>query len=116
MTKSRAFKPPGKKVVQPTDHQIEFVVADVAETAHRAPEEKQQAYYSGGKKRHTLESRVVVNGRTRQVSCTHHGRGPVHDFALYQRGKVGPHKSPGVFAGSGPQVLSKLRAKCRTPQ
>lgn len=32
LTKSRAFKLPGKKVLQPADHQIEFIVVDVAET------------------------------------------------------------------------------------
>ena len=32
LTKSRAFKLPGKKVLQPSDHKIEFVVVDVAET------------------------------------------------------------------------------------
>lgn len=41
---------------------------------------KQQAYYSGKKKRHTLKSQVVANGTNRQVICTATGRGPTHDF------------------------------------
>ena len=59
---------------------------------------------------------MAINGRTRQVICTHHGRGPVHDFALYQRSKVEPHESLEVLADSGYQGLSKLHAKGRTPQ
>ncbi len=47
--------------------------------------------------------------------CTHHGRGPVHDFALYQRSKVEPHESLEVLADSGYQGLSKLHARGRTP-
>ena len=59
---------------------------------------------------------MVVSGRTRQVICTHQGRGPVHDFALYQRSKVEPHESLEVLADSGYQGLAKLHAKSRTPR
>lgn len=83
--------------------------------ARRAPEKKQRAYYSGKKKRHTLKSQVVIDGRTRQILCTHHGRGPVHDFALYQRSKLEPHESLEVLADSGYQGLQKLHGKSRTP-
>ena len=37
LTKSKAFKLPGKKQLQPADHQIEFVVVDVAETPVERP-------------------------------------------------------------------------------
>ena len=37
LTKSRAFKLPGKKKLQPADHAIEFVVVDVAETPVERP-------------------------------------------------------------------------------
>ena len=63
-----------------------------------------------------MKSQVVVNGQTRQVVCTHHGRGPVHDFALYQRSRLQLHESLEVLADSGYQGLSKLHEKSRTPQ
>jgi Helix-turn-helix of DDE superfamily endonuclease len=37
LTKSRAFKLPGKKKLQPSDHEIEFIVVDVAETPIERP-------------------------------------------------------------------------------
>jgi hypothetical protein len=37
LTKSRAFRLPGKKKLQPADHEIEFVVVDVAETPVERP-------------------------------------------------------------------------------
>jgi hypothetical protein len=37
LTKSRAFKLPGKKVLQPANHEIEFIVVDVAETPVERP-------------------------------------------------------------------------------
>lgn len=59
---------------------------------------------------------MVINGHTRQVICTHHGRGPVHDFALYQQSKVELHESLEVLADSGYQGLQKLHENSRTPQ
>jgi len=37
LTKSRAFKLPGQKVLQPADHEIEFIVVEVAETPVARP-------------------------------------------------------------------------------
>jgi len=37
LTKSRDFKLPGKKTLQPADYEIEFVVVDVAETPVERP-------------------------------------------------------------------------------
>jgi hypothetical protein len=42
LTKSRAFKLPGKKVLQPADHEIEFVVVDVAETPVERPKKSKK--------------------------------------------------------------------------
>lgn len=37
LSKSRAFRLPGKKRLQPADHEIEFIVVDVAETPIERP-------------------------------------------------------------------------------
>ena len=42
LTKSRAFKLPGKKKLQRADHQIEFVVVDVAETPIERPKKSRK--------------------------------------------------------------------------
>lgn len=42
LTKSRAFKLPGKKKLQLADHQIEFVVVDVAETPVERPKKSKK--------------------------------------------------------------------------
>ena len=59
---------------------------------------------------------MVVSGRTRQVICTAHGRGPVHDFALYKQSRLKLHESLELLADSGYQGLSKLHGKSRTPK
>lgn len=42
LTKSRAFKLPGKKQLQLADHEIEFVVVDVAETPIERPKKSKK--------------------------------------------------------------------------
>jgi hypothetical protein len=37
LTNSRAFKLPGKKVLQPADHEVEFIVVDVTESPIERP-------------------------------------------------------------------------------
>jgi len=63
-----------------------------------------------------LKSQVVVNGRSKQVICTAHGRGPTHDFALYKQSKLNLHGNLELLADSGYQGISKLHDKSRTPK
>lgn len=63
-----------------------------------------------------MKSQVVVNGTTRQVICTAHGRGPVHDFALYKQSKLNLHENLELLADSGYQGISKLHDRSRTPK
>ena len=43
LTKSRDFRLPGRKELQPADHEIEFVVVDVAETPVERPKKRSGA-------------------------------------------------------------------------
>ena len=63
-----------------------------------------------------MKSQVVVNGRSKEVICTAHGRGNTHDFALYKQSRLELHESLELLADSGYQGLSKLHDKSRTPQ
>lgn len=63
-----------------------------------------------------MKSQVVVNGRSKQVICTAHGRGPTHDFALYKQSKLDLHENLELLADSGYQGISKLHDKSRTPK
>lgn len=42
LTTSKAFRLPGKKKLQPSDHEIEFVVVDVAETPIERPKKSKK--------------------------------------------------------------------------
>jgi IS5 family transposase len=63
-----------------------------------------------------LKSQIVVDGRSKEVICTAHGRGTTHDFALYKQSQLELHESLELLADSGYQGLSKLHDKSRTPK
>jgi IS5 family transposase len=63
-----------------------------------------------------LKSQVVINGSSKEVICTAHGRGTTHDFALYKQSQLELHESLELLADSGYQGLSKLHDKSRTPK
>lgn len=58
----------------------------------------------------------MIDGRTRQVVSTAHGRGTTHDFALYKHSKLKLNPELELLADSGYQGLGKLHAKSQTPQ
>jgi len=63
-----------------------------------------------------LKSQVVIDGSSKEVICTAHGRGTTHDFALYKQSQLELHQSLELLADSGYQGLSKLHDKSRTPK
>jgi transposase len=48
--------------------------------------------------------------------CTAHGRGRVHDFALYKQSRLELNESLELLADTGYQGLSKLHERSRTPK
>jgi len=58
----------------------------------------------------------VIDGRTRLVICTAHGRGTTHDFALYKHSRLQLQPDLELLADSGYQGLDKLHGKSRTPK
>jgi IS5 family transposase len=50
------------------------------------------------------------------VICTAHGRGSIHDFALYKHSQLELHESFELLADSGYQGLTKLHERSQTPK
>lgn len=59
---------------------------------------------------------MVIDQRSRQVLCTAHGTGRVHDFKLFKRSRVSFGAGTECLGDRGYQGLQKLHARSRTPQ
>jgi len=58
----------------------------------------------------------VVHKKTKRILCTAHGRGKMHDFRLYQKSKIGPHKSTRMDLDLGYWGMDKLHENVRLPR
>ncbi|MBS4169876.1 Uncharacterized protein NEOC95_000594 [Neochlamydia sp. AcF95] len=74
---------------------------------------KQQHFYSGKKKRHTLKSQVVVDKKSRKVICTAFSNGKKHDYKLFKEIKVRWTDNRCAITDSEYTGIKKLRRNSR---
>jgi IS5 family transposase len=72
-------------------------------------------YYSGKQGYHTLKSQVLADLKTRQIICTAHSKGRVHDFQIWKNSQIGLDKEIECLGDKGYQGLQKLHFNSKTP-
>jgi len=113
---SGIFRLPGKKALLQGLSQPQVVVMDVTETPIERPKRKQQEFYSGKKKRHTLKSQLIINQETGEIICTFFGKGRCHDFALFKASGIHFHPETQGLHDSGYQGINKYHSNSYTPK
>lgn len=58
---------------------------------------------------------MLADAKTRQILCTAHGKGKVHDFRLWKKSQIGIDREIECLADKGYQGLQKIHTKCRIP-
>jgi len=115
LMRSGCFRLPGKKQLVKGSGYPEVTVMDVTETPIERPQRKQQEYYSGKKKQHTLKCQVIIEQRTGAVICLFFGKGSQHDFKLFQASGIHFHSKTISLQDKGYQGIQKLHAHSRIP-
>lgn len=116
LMQSGMFRLPGKKALLQGLSQPEVVVMDVTETPIERPKRKQQEFYSGKKKRHTLKSQLIINQETGEIICTFFGKGRCHDFALFKASGIHFHPETQGLYDSGYQGINQYHSNSYTPK
>ena len=116
LMQSGMFCLPGKKALLKGLNQPVFVVVDVTETPVERPKRKQQEFYSGKKKRHTLKSQLIINQETGEIICTFFGKGRCHDFSLFKANGIHFHPETQGLHDSGYQGIDQFHSNSYTPQ
>ena len=93
-----------------------LILIDVTESPVERPQKKQRKYYSGKKKRHTLQTQVVVNKLTAEIVCIYTGVGKMHDFRLFKNSRVAVNPQTLIAVDSGYQGLQKIHGKTGLPK
>ena len=107
------FLLPGKKQLLDPEAVAKLIVIDATETPIERPKKGQKRFYSGKKKRHTLKTQLVVDPKTKAVSCTTFAAGKEHDFRLFKRSKVKLKQETKCLADRGYQGIQKLHSNSR---
>jgi len=115
LMRSGEFRLPGKKRLVQGFGRPEVVVIDVTETPIERPQQRQRAFYSGKKKRHTLKCQVLINQRTGAVICLFFGKGSQHDFKLFRASGVRFHPETESLQDKGYQGIQWLHPNSRLP-
>jgi hypothetical protein len=115
LMRSGCFRLPGKKQLVKGSGYPEVAVMDVTETPIERPRRKQQEYYSGKKKHHTLKCQVIIEQRTGAVICLFFGKGSQHDFKLFQASGIHFHSKTISLQDKGYQGIQKLHVQSRIP-
>jgi len=94
--------------------EAENLIIDATEQEIERPKRKQQKYYSGKKKRHTVkvEIQITVDGEIKHVSKPKPGT--VHDFALHKEQPPIPDYVR-LFVDSGYQGIDKIHKEVDFP-
>jgi len=88
---------------------------DVTEQPIERPVDKQRAWFSGKKKRHTAKIQLIVCLLTLQILSGVCGKGRTHDFTLFKQCGLHLAAVPEKYADAGYQGLAKLIANAFTP-
>lgn len=91
------------------------MIVDVTETPIERPTKRQNKFYSGKKKRHTLKSQIIVDGLNAQIISTAFASGKTHDFQLFKKSKTFLNKEVKCLADKGYQGIQKIHKNSIIP-
>ena len=92
-------------------------MVDVTESPVERPKYRQQRWYSGKKKRHTIKTQIVICARTKQIIAVFFDCGRTHDLKMWKKSigvKVVKHIK--IQGDSGYQGIAKLHHNSETPK
>lgn len=88
---------------------------DVTEQPLERPTRRQQAYYSGKKKRHTVKAQLLVSVFSLQILAVVCGLGRTHDFLLFKQARLPLAPQIEVYADSGYQGIHQFHPTSDIP-
>ncbi len=106
------FKKSGKPITT-TEKQV-----DVTECPIQRPKNKelQVLYYSGKKKKHTIQIQIIIDSETLEIVSIAFDAGSVHDFNLFKKTTEELNEAIAFLADSGYQGIVELFKNSLTPK
>ena len=115
LVRSKKFRLPGKKALQPSDTVFTVGPSGCQRTACGASKKSQERHYSGKNRRHTQKAQLIANQKTAEIVVTSFSSGNKHDFQLFKDAKLDLAEHIRILADAGYQGLAELHENCQTP-
>lgn len=113
LVSSKTFSLP-KKVDNINDNSEDRII-DATETKIDRPKKKQEEWYSGKKKMHTIKTQVEVGTDTLLIYSIRFAKGSTHDFKLFKSSIVDYNKSNTLFVDKGYIGIEKIHSNSIIP-
>ncbi|GAA0501567.1 transposase family protein [Deinococcus depolymerans] len=115
LTGSGEFRLPGCKSLKRDENVFQIIAVDAAETPCERPTSQQRRWYSGKKKRHTLNTPVVIDVSTRMILCVATAFGSMHDLTLFRQSGVQIHPETALIGNAGYRGIWQHHIQSRRP-
>jgi transposase len=112
---SGSFSLPLREEIQGNNADIKVVAVDVTEVEIERPKVRQQEYYSGKQKCHTLKAEVVINVETLEIISTNFDKGSKHDFKLFKESRTSINRGILILADKGYQGIALIHPLSKIP-
>lgn len=113
LVSSKTFSLP-KKVDNINDNSEDRII-DATETKIDRPKKKQEEWYYGKKKMHTIKTQVEVGTDTLLIYSIRFAKGSTHDFKLFKSSIVDYNKSNTLFVDKGYIGIEKIHSNSIIP-
>lgn len=113
LVSSKKFSLP-KKVDNIKDNSENRII-DATETKIDRPKNKQEDWYSGKKKMHTIKTQVEIGTDTLLIYSIRFAKGSVHDFKLFNSSSVDYNKYNTLFVDKGYMGIEKIHSNSIIP-
>lgn len=83
-------------------------IIDATESRIDRPQKKQNEWYSGKKKMHTIKTQIEIGAKTQLIYSIAFAKGSVHDFSLFKQSKHDYNKDNCLFLDKGYIGVEKI--------
>lgn len=90
-------------------------IIDATETQIDRPKQKQEKWYSGKKKMHTIKTQVEIGTDTSFIYSIRFAKGSIHDFKLFKTSRVDYNKLNTLFVDKGYMEIEKIHSNSIIP-
>jgi DDE superfamily endonuclease/Helix-turn-helix of DDE superfamily endonuclease len=112
---SGSFSLPLRQELEGHNVDIKVVAVDVTEVEIERPKVRQQEYYSGKQKCHTLKAEVMINVETLEIISTNFDKGTKHDFKLFKESRRSINREIQILADKGYKGIALIHPLSKIP-